>query len=143
MGEVGAEMEKARGNILVVDDDLNTRQTMDAFLSRQGYEVRCAPNGETALMFAYEDPPELILLDIRLPDLDGLQACRRLKEDQKTSAIPVIFISALEEVADKIKGFAAGGVDYISKPFQSEELLARVQTHLELKRAKRGAAESP
>ena len=85
MGEVGAEMEKAGGNILVVDDDLNTRQTMDAFLGRQGYEVRCAPNGETALMFACEDPPELILLDVRLPDLDGLQVCRRLKEDQKTA----------------------------------------------------------
>jgi DNA-binding NtrC family response regulator len=87
-------------------------------------------------MFACEDPPELILLDIRLPHLDGLQVCRRLKEDQKTSAIPVIFISALEETADKVQGFAAGGVDYVTKPFQREELLARVQTHLELKRAK-------
>ncbi len=134
MDKVQPEMSKVKGNLLIVDDDLNTRQTMDAFLSRQGYEVRCAPNGETGLMFAHEDPPELILLDIRLPDLDGFQICRRLKEGQKTSHIPVIFISGLEEVADKVKGFAAGGVDYVTKPFQSEELLARVETHLALKR---------
>jgi len=122
------------GNLLVVDDDLFTRQTMEAFLTRHGYEVRCAPNGETALMFAREDPPELILLDIRLPDLDGFQVCRRLKEDQETSQIPVIFISGLEETVDKVKGFAAGGVDYVTKPFQAEELLARVETHLALRR---------
>ena len=73
------EPKKVKGNLLVVDDDLSARQTMEAFLTREGYEVRCAPNGQTALMFAQEDPPELILLDIRLPDLDGFHACRRLK----------------------------------------------------------------
>jgi PAS domain S-box-containing protein len=129
-----SEMEKGKGNLLVIDDDLNARQTMDVFLSRHGYEVRCAPNGETGLMFAHEDPPELILLDIRLPDMDGFQVCRRLKEDRATSDIPVIFISGLEDVADKVKGFTAGGVDYVTKPFQSGELLARVETHLDLKR---------
>jgi PAS domain S-box-containing protein len=128
------EPKKAEGNLLIADDDLSTRQTMEAFLTREGYEVRCAPNGEMALMFAHEDPPELILLDIRLPDLDGFEICRRLKESQKTSAIPIIFISALDEVVDKVKGFAAGGVDYITKPFQAEEVLARVGTHLVLKR---------
>jgi PAS domain S-box-containing protein len=126
--------ETVKGNLLIVDDDLNVRQTMEAFLTREGYEVRCAPNGEMALMFAHEDPPELILLDIRLPDLDGFQVCRRLKEDKKTRDIPVIFISALDEVVEKVKGFAAGGLDYVTKPFQSEELLARVETHLALKR---------
>jgi PAS domain S-box-containing protein len=126
--------ETVKGNLLIVDDDLNVRQTMEAFLTREGYEVRCAPNGEMALMFAHEDPPELILLDIRLPDLDGFQVCRRLKEDEKTRDIPVIFISALDEVVEKVKGFAAGGLDYVTKPFQSEELLARVETHLALKR---------
>ena len=136
MDKVQSEMEKGKGNLLVIDDDLNARQTMDVFLSRQGYEVRCAPNGETGLMFAHEDPPELVLLDIRLPDMDGFQVCRRLKEGQKTNHIPVIFISGLEGVADKVKGFAAGGIDYVTKPFQSEELLARVETHLELKRVK-------
>ena len=111
-----------------------TRQTMSAFLSGHGYDVRCAPNGETALMFAREDPPELILLDVRLPDLDGFEVCRRLKGDRKTSQIPVIFISGLEEVVDKVKGFEVGGVDYVTKPFQAEELLARVETHLALRR---------
>jgi len=131
-----ARVESGKGSLLVVDDDPTVRQTMEAFLTREGYEVRCAPNGETALMFANEDPPELVLLDIRLPDLDGFQICRRLKEGQKTSDIPVIFISALDEVVDKVKGFAAGGVDYVTKPFQSGELLARLETHLVLKRTK-------
>ena len=127
------EPKKVKGNLLVVDDDLSARQTLEAFLTREGYEVRCAPNGEMALMFAQEDPPELILLDIRLPDMDGFELCRRLKEDKREN-VPVIFISALQEVVDKVKGFAAGGVDYITKPFQSEELVARVETHLDLKR---------
>jgi DNA-binding response OmpR family regulator len=123
-----------RGSLLVVDDDLPARQTLEALLTGEGYDVRCAPNGKTALMFAGEDPPELILLDIRLPDLDGFEVCRHLKEDPRTGNIPVIFLSGLDEVVDKVKGFAVGGVDYITKPFQSEELLARVETHLTLRR---------
>ena len=126
--------KRGKGDLLIVDDDLSGLQTLEALLSREGYEVRGAPDGQTALMFAGEDPPELILLDIRLPDMDGFQVCRRLKEDQKTDNIPVIFISGLDEVVDKVKGFAAGGIDYITKPFQSQELLARVETHLALKR---------
>ena len=102
-------------------------------MTREGYDVRCAPNGQIALMFAQEDPPELILLDIRLPDMDGFEICRRLKKDRADN-IPVIFISALQELKDKVRGFAAGGVDYVTKPFQAEELLARVDTHLALKR---------
>ena len=123
-----------KGDLLIVDDDLSALQTLGALLTREGYEVRSAPNGQTALMFAKEDPPELILLDIRLPDMDGFQVCQRLKEDPRTSNSPVIFISALEETEDKIKGFSAGAVDYVTKPFQGEELLARVDTHLTLKR---------
>ena len=123
-----------KGHLLIVDDDLLLRQAMDAFLTREGYKVRCAPNGQMALTFAGEDPPDLILLDIRLPDMDGFQVCRRLKGDPQTSNIPVIFISGLEEVADKVKGFEAGGVDYITKSFQREELLARLETHLALRR---------
>ena len=122
-----------KGDLLIVDDDLSALQTLGALLTREGYEVRSAPNGQTALMFAKEDPPELILLDIRLPDMDGFQVCQRLKEDPQTSSSPVIFISALEETEDKIKGFTAGAVDYVTKPFQGEELLARVDTHLTLK----------
>jgi PAS domain S-box-containing protein len=129
-----AQTKKAKGNLLVVDDDLFLRQAMDAFLTREGYEVRCAPNGQTALLFAGKDPPDLILLDIRLPDMDGFQVCRRLKGDPQTSNIPVIFISGLDDVSDKVKGFEAGGVDYITKSFQRGELLARVETHLALRR---------
>jgi DNA-binding NtrC family response regulator len=126
--------KKGGGSLLVVDDDLPARQTLDALLTGEGYEVRCAENGRMALMFAGEDPPELILLDIRLPDMDGFEVCRHLKEDPKAGSIPVIFISGLDEVVDKVKGFAVGGVDYITKPFQGEELLARVETHLSLRR---------
>ena len=128
---------RQKGSLLVVDDDLLARQTMEALLTREGYEVRLAPNGETGLMVAGEDPPELILLDIRLPDTDGFRVCELLKGDQKTRDIPVILISGLDDVLDKVKGFAAGGVDYITKPFQAEEMLARVETHLTLRRLRK------
>jgi PAS domain S-box-containing protein len=128
------QTQNEQGSLVLVDDDLSALRTMEAFLVREGYEVRCALDGQTAVMFAREDPPELILLDIRLPDMDGFEVCRLLKEGQNTSGIPIIFISALDQVVDKVKGFAAGGVDYITKPFQAEEVLARVGTHLALKR---------
>ncbi len=131
-----AQTSRKKGNLLVVDDDLLFRQTLEALLSGEGYEVRCAPSGGMALMFAAEEPPELILLDIRLPDMDGFEVCRRLREDPRTGRIPVIFISGLDDVVGKVRGFAAGGVDYITKPYQGEEVLARVGSHLDLKRAK-------
>jgi len=123
----------AKGNILVVDDDLHFRQTLEALLTGQGYEVRCAASGGMALMFGGEDPPDLILLDIRLPDMDGFEVCRRLREDSRTDRIPVIFISGPDEVVDKVKGFPAGGLDYLTKPVQGEEVLARVEMHLRLR----------
>ena len=128
------EPQKVKGHLLVVEDDLSARQAMEAFLTHEGYEVRCAPNGQTALMFVQEEPPELILLDIRLPDIDGYEVCQRLKKEERTNNIPVIFMSALHELKDKVRGFAVGGVDYVAKPFQAEELLARLETHLTLKR---------
>jgi formate hydrogenlyase transcriptional activator len=128
--------KKAGGNLLVVDDDLHFRQILEALLIGEGYEVRCAPSGDIALMFAREDPPDLILLDVRLPDTDGFAVCRRLREDPRAGHIPVIFISGLDEVVDKVKGFAAGGVDYLTKPVQREEVLARVGSQLDLKRSK-------
>jgi formate hydrogenlyase transcriptional activator len=131
-----AQNEAGRGNLLVVDDDLHFRQTLEALLIREGFEVRCAASGGMALMFAAEDPPELILLDVRLPDMNGFEVCRRLREDPRTGHIPVVFISGLDEVVDKVKGFAAGGVDYIAKPLHHEEVLARVRSHLDLKRTK-------
>jgi formate hydrogenlyase transcriptional activator len=123
-----------KGKLLVVDDDLNSRQTLDTLLSREGYETRCAPDGKTALMLAEADPPELILLDVRLPDLAGFEVCRRLKESVKPDRIPVIFLSGLDDLGDKIRGFESGGVDYITKPFQARAVLLRVETHLALHR---------
>jgi formate hydrogenlyase transcriptional activator len=135
MDSVGSPTPKS--SLLVVDDDLSVRQAMEALLTNDGYEVRCAPNARMALLFYKEDPPDLVLLDIRLPDMDGFEVCRRLKGGHNTADIPVIFISALDEVVDKIKGFAAGGVDYLTKPFEAGEVLARVKTHLALKRLQR------
>ena len=129
-----AQEEKGAGSILVVDDDLSARQALSQLLEREGYEVRCAPSGQTALLFVGEEPPDLVLLDIRLPDVDGFEVCRRLKEDAGTRAVPVIFLSAREMTEDKVKGFAAGGADYITKPFHAEEVLARVRKHVALHR---------
>jgi len=128
------QTKRIKGELLIADDDLSTLDFLENLLSSEGYEVRSAQSGQTALMFAKEDPPELILLDVRLPDMDGFQVCRRLKEDPQTGSIPVIFLSGLDEVEDKVKGLASGGVDYITKPFQEKELLARVETHLTLRR---------
>jgi DNA-binding response OmpR family regulator len=129
-----APSKSMKGSILIVDDDLSARQTLSALMESEGYEVRCAPSGQTALLFAHEEPPDLVLLDIRLPDVDGLQICRRLKGDAGTRGVPVISLGALEEAEDNVKGFAAGAVDYIAKPFQAEEVLARVRTHVALYR---------
>ena len=86
-------LNEVKGKLLVVDDDLNSRQMLDALLSREGYETRCAPDGATALMFAEADPPELILLDVRLPDLDGFEICRRLKGSEKPAGFPWFFLA--------------------------------------------------
>ena len=106
----------------MVDDDLTVRQTLEALLTREGYEVRCASNGETALILE-DRPPDLILLDIRLPDMNGFEVCRLLREDFRTDRIPVICISRLGEVVDKVRGFATDGVGYVAKPFHHEEVL--------------------
>ena len=131
-----APSQTLKGSLLVVDDDLGARQTLSALLSQEGYETRCAPDGKTALMFQGR-VPELILLDVRLPDLDGFEICRRLKESEKTGRIPVVFLSGLDELGDKMRGFELGGVDYIIKPFQAAEVLARVETHLALHRLRK------
>ena len=126
-------MNTHSGNILVVDDTKeNLRVLVDA-LGREGYTVRPALSGEMALEAAGKEPPDLILLDIIMPGMDGYQVCHALKTDARLKDVPVIFISALNEVGDKVKGFKTGGVNYISKPFQAEELLARVETHLTLR----------
>src|SRR6185295_11174340 len=103
-------------------------------LKDRGYRVRPVPAGKLALLAARRDPPDLILLDINMPEMNGYEVCEQLKADELLGGIPVIFISALTEQLDKVKAFATGGVDYITKPFQMEELHARVETHLKLRR---------
>jgi len=131
---MNSETNSARFNrILVVDDTTANLLLLNSLLTGHGYVVYPASDGELALEFIRSTLPDLILLDIRLPGMDGYEVCRRLKADERTCAVPVIFISILEDERDKVKGFQAGGVDYITKPFQPEEVLARVGTHLTLR----------
>lgn len=122
-----------RANILIVDDISLTRRQLRDILSEAGYQVIQADSGAKALELAVVSPPQLILLDVVMPDMDGFQACRELKNITSLADIPVIFISALDETASKVKGFDAGGVDYIARPFEKEEVLARVKTHLSIR----------
>jgi len=119
-------------NILIVDDTPENLTVLRQILSEQGYQVRPAISGEIALRAVQADLPDLILLDIVMPGMDGYQVCKVMKSSEQTRDIPVIFISALNEIKDKMKAFSEGGVDYISKPFHTEEVLARVNTHLTL-----------
>src|SRR3984957_6161400 len=121
-------------SILVVDDTPANLQVLAGMLKDRGYKVRPVPSGNLALQAARHDPPDLILLDINMPDMNGYQVCEHLKVEDQLTGIPVIFISALTEQLDKVKAFAIGGVDYITKPFQMEELHARVETHLKIRR---------
>jgi len=121
-------------NIQIVDDNPENLAVLSSMLTKQGYEVRTAINGALALKSARKSPPDLILLDIVMPEMSGYEVCEQLKADERTRDIPVIFLSALGEVQDKIKAFSAGGVDYITKPFQLDEVLARVETHLSLRK---------
>ena len=121
--------------ILVVDDNPSNLRLMVDVLQQAGLAVRVAPGGRMALESVAERRPALILLDIRMPDLDGFEVCRRLKEAPETADIPVIFLSALREPEDKLRGFAAGAVDYITKPFVAEEVLVRVKSHLAMRQS--------
>ena len=122
-------------SVLIVDDNSKNLQVLADILRAKNYRVATSKDGFKALNFVSKRKPDIILLDIMMPDMDGYEVCRRLKDDANTRDIPVIFISALTDTADKVKGFQAGGVDYITKPFQKEEVFARVDAHLKLKRA--------
>ena len=122
-------------SILVVDDVAENLQILESTLTKQGYQVRCARNGSTALRGASTIVPDLILLDIKMPGLDGYQVCQKLKADRQTRHIPIIFLSALDDVTDKVKAFEVGGVDYISKPIQVKEVLVRVKNQISLQLA--------
>ncbi|MEL6765145.1 MAG: response regulator, partial [Cyanobacteria bacterium J06607_6] len=115
------------GDILLVDDTLDNLRVLTALLNQRGYKVRGVATGSAALMGAEAQPPDLILLDINMPEMNGYEVCQQLKQSPKTQHIPVIFISALNEVFDKVQAFAIGGVDYITKPFQVEEVFARIE----------------
>jgi len=119
--------------ILVIDDNPDNLRLLSRILQEHHYQVRVAPNGERALATIRKEAPGLVLLDIMMPGMDGFEVCRRLKEDPATAGIPIIFLTALNETSDKVKAFSLGGVDYITKPFQSEEVAARVKTHLTLR----------
>jgi CheY-like chemotaxis protein len=122
----------AVGDIMVVDDNPSNLVLLEDMLGQKGYKIRPFLCGGLALSAAAHQPPDLILLDINMPDLGGYEVCRQLKANANLSAVPVIFLSALDETEDKVKAFRSGGVDYISKPFQFEEVYARVETHLRL-----------
>jgi len=128
--------------ILMVDDTPANLELLSGMLKGRGYKVRAAVSGKLALQAARNDPPDLILLDINMPEMNGYEVCAELKSDDKLKDIPVIFLSALTETMDKVKAFGIGGVDYITKPFQFEEVEARVETHLELRRQKSRLEES-
>lgn len=121
-------------SVLMVDDTPANLELLTGMLKVRGYRVRAAISGKLALQAARNDPPDLILLDVNMPDMNGYEVCEKLKSEEKLKNIPVIFLSALSDTIDKVKAFGAGGVDYITKPFQFEEVEARVETHLELRR---------
>ena len=122
-----------KGDLLIVDDKPANLRLLASMLVEQGYKVRSAINGPLAITATQVAPPDMILLDINMPEMNGYEVCERLKADKETRDIPIIFISALDETQDKVKAFTIGGVDYITKPFQLEEVLARVETHLALR----------
>ena len=126
-------MKEKQTFILIVDDVPENLQVLGNFLRQNNYKTAVATNGTDALELIQNRTPDLILLDIMMPDMDGYEVCKRIKSDERTKEIPIIFISALSETVDKVKGFREGGVDYITKPFQQEEVLARVNAHLTIR----------
>lgn len=139
---MNSEAPAPQPNILVVDDTPANLQLLTEMLKEKGYKVRPAPSGALALRAAQIAPPDLILLDINMPEMNGYEVCARLKADERLRGIPLLFISALTDAEDKVRAFQAGGVDYVTKPFNFEEVEARVRTHLELRRQQQELAAS-
>jgi sigma-B regulation protein RsbU (phosphoserine phosphatase) len=138
----GPRKNAGREEILVVDDTPANLRLLSQMLSQHGYAVRAVTSGPRAIESVRESPPNLIMLDIKMPDMDGYEVTEALKADDRFSDIPIIFISALDEIEDKVKAFRTGGVDYITKPFQMEEVLARTETHLALRGYQRQLQEA-
>ncbi|MGB3533462.1 MAG: response regulator [Microcoleaceae cyanobacterium] len=124
----------SKTDILIVDDTPNNLRILSSMLIEEGYQVRKAINGTMALRSALAEPPDLILLDIRMPEMNGYEVCTQLKAEAKTKEIPIIFLSALDNEKDKVTAFEVGGVDYVTKPLKLQEVLVRVKTHLTLQR---------
>ncbi|MEC4986938.1 MAG: response regulator, partial [Oscillatoria sp. PMC 1076.18] len=122
-----------KADILLIDDTLESLQLLVNLLSEQGYKVRPTSNTKLAISTAQKYPPDLILLDIVMPEMNGYQVCEQLKKSPVTREIPVIFLTAIDEVIDKVKAFHLGGIDYITKPFQVTEVLLRIETHLKMR----------
>ena len=122
------------GKILIVDDNPNNLKILYTYLKNAGFEVLVAEDGKSGMEAVEHSHPELILLDVMMPGMDGFEVCRRLKRDRKTQEIPVIFLTALSETINKVMGFEVGGVDYITQPIENEEVVARVKTHLSMRR---------
>ncbi|MBP0017328.1 MAG: diguanylate cyclase [Cyanobacteria bacterium SBLK] len=129
--------KKNKVSILIVDDRVPNLRLLSDLLKARDFQVRKATNGKIAIKASQKDPPDLILLDIQMPDMDGYEVCQKLKSDPQTRDIPIIFISALGEVFDKVKAFEVGGIDYITKPFQYEEVLARINNQLVIQKQKK------
>ena len=127
--------ESITGDILIVDDTPNNLRVLSSALMSQGYKVRSVTNGRMALTVAEAAQPQLILLDIRMPEMDGYEVCQRLKAKESTRSIPVMFLSALDDLFDKVRAFEVGGIDYVTKPFQMEEVIMRVRNQLQLQAA--------
>lgn len=142
-GEMMSENSVAqpKGTILVVDDTPDNLRVLSSMLTKRGYTVRKALNGQRALNACETVLPDLILLDIMMPDMDGYEVCQRLKASETTREVPVIFLSALDSGPDKVKAFSAGGADYITKPFQVEEVIARIANQLTVRQLQRQLAE--
>ncbi len=128
--------EPAPPTVLIVDDNPQNLQVLGNIMEKNGYEAALALDGPQALEYLMGESPDLILLDVMMPEMDGYQVCERIKASNKTRDIPVIFLTAKTSIDDVVKGFEAGAVDYVTKPFTPAELLARVKTHIELKRAR-------
>jgi signal transduction histidine kinase len=127
---------------MVVDDTIENLRLLSSLLGEQGFEVRPVTSGRQAVEAARRDPPDLILLDINMPDMNGYETCIALKQVDGLSSVPIIFLTALNSTEDKITAFSVGGVDYVTKPFQAEEVLARVRTHVALRRARTELVEN-
>lgn len=124
----------ASGNVLVVDDSAQNLEILSSLLTAHGHQVRVASGGHEALRLVHDSPPDLVLLDLHMPDLNGFEVCRTLRETWDSTRMPVVFLSATNDAENKVKAFQLGAIDFVTKPFHFPEVLARVDTHLELKR---------